>query len=415
MKKAIYHFLTLFSLITGHSAFSQTVAWTQYDTNNSGLPNNSVRCIAFENDSTAWIGTDFGLVKFSNGVWTNFNTLNSGLGNNDIRSIAIDTNKVKWIGTFANGISVYNDTTWTILNTQNSPLPDDFVRSLAIDQKNTKWIGTLAGLAKIDSTNSWFIYTMFNSVLGSNNIASIFVNPNTNDKWAGTVNGGLLLVEKDTNLTAFTNQNSGIPDNTILGIDMDVNQNLYLATPGNGLAVKLAGFGWLTFNIVSSNIPTSSLTSVALNAAGKPWVGTNTNGLAYNSNGNNFIPYDTGNSPLTDNLIQTIRMSADQKLWIGTQTGGLFILDPSLLTGVQALTATPSLNVYPNPCTDFLYIESMNPIQKIELWDVRGSSISLPDATNNKIKVQSLVNGMYQVRLTEQSGKTHLKKIIVNH
>jgi ligand-binding sensor domain-containing protein len=383
--------------------------------NNSGLPNNSVRCIAFENDSTAWIGTDFGLAKFSAGVWTNYNTLNSGLGNNDIRSIAIDTNHVKWMGTFANGISVFNDTTWTILNTLNSPLPDDFVRSLAIDQKNTKWIGTLGGLAKIDSTNSWNIYTMWNSVLGSNNIASIFVNPNTNDKWVGTVNGGLLLIEKDTNLTSFTNQNSGIPDNTVLGIDMDANQNLYLATPGNGLAVKLAGFGWLTYNLVSSNIPTASLTSVALNAIGQPWAGTNTHGLVYNTNGNNFISYDTTNSPLTDNLIQTIRMSADQKLWIGTQTGGLFILDPSLLTGVQSLTATPSLLLYPNPCSDYLFIETKNPIQKIEMWDVRGSFVLLPDLMNNKINVQSLANGMYQVRLTEENGKIHLQKVVVNH
>lgn len=414
MKKVIYYFLFVFIQLVGHSTFSQTNAWTQYDMNNSGLPNNSVRCIAFENDSTAWIGTDFGLAKFSNGVWTIYNTFNSGLGNNDIRSIAIDTNHVKWIGTFANGISVYNDTTWTILNILNSPLPDDFVRSLAIDQKNTKWIGTLGGLAKIDSTNSWNIYTMWNSVLGSNNIASIFVNPNTNDKWVGTVNGGLLLVEKDTNLTAFTNQNSGIPDNTILGIDMDANQNLYLATPGNGLAVKLNGFGWLTFNIVSSNIPTSSLTSVALDAIDHPWLGTNTNGLVY-KNGSNFITYDTTNSPLTDNLIQTIRMSVDQKLWIGTQTGGLFILDPSLLTSIQSLSGLPSIHLFPNPCSDFICINSITPLEKIELWDVRGSLVSLPNVMNNKINVQSLANGMYQMRLTEENGKKHLKKIIVNH
>lgn len=415
MKKVIYYFLFVFIQLVGHSTFSQTNAWTQYDMNNSGLPNNSVRCIAFENDSTAWIGTDFGLAKFSSGVWTIYNTFNSGLGNNDIRSIAIDTNHVKWIGTFANGISVFNDTTWTIFNTMNSPLPDDFVRSLAIDQKNTKWIGTLGGLAKIDSTNSWNIYTMWNSVLGSNNIASIFVNPNTNDKWVGTVNGGLLLIEKDTNLTAFTNQNSGIPDNTVLGIDMDANQNLYLATPGNGLAVKLSGFGWLTYNLVSSNIPTASLTTVALDGIGQPWAGTNTNGIVYNNTGNNFIPYDTTNSPLTDNLIQTLRMSVDQKLWIGTQTGGLFILDPSLLTSVQSISGLPSIHLFPNPCSDFLFIESISPLQKIELWDVRGSLISLSDVMNNKINVQSLTNGMYQMRLTEENGRVHLKKIIVNH
>ena len=321
---------------------------------------------------------------------------------------------MKWIGTFANGISVFNDTTWTILNTLNSPLPDDFVRSLAIDQKNTKWIGTLGGVAKIDSSNNWSIYTMWNSVLGSNNIASIFVNPNTNDKWVGTVNGGLLLIEKDTNLTSFTIQNSGIPDNTVLGIDMDINQNFYLATPGNGLAVKLNGFGWLTYNLVSSNIPTASLTSVALDAINQPWAGTNTHGLVY-KNGNNFVSYNTTNSPLTDNVIQTIRMSDDQLLWIGTQSGGLFILDPSLLTGVQSLTATPSLLLYPNPCSDYLFIETKNPIQKIEMWDVRGKLISNIFIEGNRIDLQSVTSGIYQVRCTEENGKIHLQKVAVNH
>ncbi len=380
---------------------------------NSGLPNNSVRCIAFENDSTAWIGTDFGLAKFSNGVWTIFNTSNSGIGNNDIRSIAIDTNHVKWIGTFANGISVFNDTMWTLYNTFNSSLPDDFVRSLAIDQNNTKWIGTVGGLAKMDSANNWYVYTMWNSVLGSNNIACIYVNPNTDDKWVGTVNGGVLLIEKDTNLTSFTIQNSGIPDNTVLGIDMDINQNFYLATPGNGLAVKLNGFGWLTYNLVSSNIPTASLTSVALDALDQPWTGTNTHGLLY-KNGSNFVKYDTSNSPLTDNLIQTIRMAHDQKLWIGTQTGGLFILDPSLLTGVQSLTATPSLIIYPNPCTNYLYIESIQPLQKIEMWDVSGKLIHNIFREGNRIDLQSVASGIYQVRCTEESGKIHLQKIVVN-
>lgn len=414
MKNPIPYFLFLIFISFGNLSSAQSIAWTQYDMSNSGLPNNSVRCIAFENDSTAWIGTDFGLAKFNNGVWTIFNTVNSGIGNNDIRSIAIDSNDVKWIGTFANGISVFNDTIWTIYNTFNSSLPDDFVRSLAIDQNNTKWIGTLGGLAKIDSANNWSVYTMWNSVLGSNNIACIFVNPITNDKWVGTVNGGLLLIEKDTNLTSFTIQNSGIPDNTILGIDMDANQNFYLATPANGLAVKLSGFGWLTYNLVSSNIPTASLTSVALDALDQPWAGTNTHGLLY-KNGSNFVKYDTTNSPLTDNVIQTLCMAHDQKLWIGTQTGGLFILDPSLLTGVQSLTATPSLLLYPNPCSNYLFITSQQPLQKVEMWDMSGKLIAILQGDENRIALQSVASGFYQVRCTEENGKIHLQKVVVNH
>ena len=108
-------------------------------------------------------------------------------------------------------------------------------------------------------------------------------------------------------------------------------------------------------------------------------------------------------------------MAYDQKLCICTQTGGLFILDPSLLKGLPSLTVAPSLILYPNPCSDYLFIKSVQPLQKIEMWDVRGSLISLPEMMKNKIDVQALANGIYQMRLTEESGKTHLKKIIVNH
>ena len=107
-------------------------------------------------------------------------------------------------------------------------------------------------------------------------------------------------------------------------------------------------------------------------------------------------------------------MAHDQKLWIGTQTGGLFTLDPSLLTGVQSLTATPSLIIYPNPCTNYLYIESIQPLQKIEMWDVSGKLIHNIFREGNRIDLQSVASGIYQVRCTEESGKIHLQKIVVN-
>jgi len=398
MKTTIRHFLFLFLLFASSISKSQPNAWTHYFSGNSPLPSNSVQCIAFENDSTTWIGTDFGLAKLSAGVWTIYNTGNSGIGANDIRSIAIDSNHVKWIGTFSNGVSVFNDTTFTILNTFNSSLPDDYVRSLAVDDYNSKWIGTIGGLAKLDSLNNWTIYTMWNSVLGSNNIASIYVDASTNDKWAGTINGGLFLIEKDTNLSSFTTQNSGISDNTILGIDMDAAKNLFLSSPANGLILKLSGFGWLTFNTVSSTIPTAGLTSVALNSIGQPWIGTITHGLLL-KNGNNFIIYDTSNTPLTDNYIQCLKMSSNQKLWIGTQTGGVFILDPSLLTGIPNINANYNVDVYPNPTSDQLHITCNSPISKVEIFDLQGRMMLRQMNPLSSLSLGYLQPGVYQLRV----------------
>lgn len=402
--------LSLALLFTSTQAISQQ-AWTNFTTSNSQISDNSIRCILFENDSTTWIGTDFGLSKLVNGNWTSYNTSNSNIPANGIRSLAIDSLNTIWVGTFSNGLASFDGTTWTSYNTLNSPLPDDFVRSLAVDTLGQKWIGTTAGLAKIDSLNNWTIYTMWNSILGSNNIACIYVDTLTDNKWVGTVNGGVLLIEKDTNLTTYTVQNSGISDNTILSIDMDSLNNVYMASPANGLIVKLAGFGWFTYNLVSSNIPTAGLTSVSFDLIDKPWMGSFDKGLLY-KDGNNFIMYDTANSPLTDVMIQCVRVNDSGKVWIGTQTGGLYILDPSLLTGIQQPDGATNVNVYPNPAAEIVYIQSRTGISMLEVSDLNGRHL-VQDATGrNEIVLSSFTKGVYQLKIHLEDGSVIVKKLI---
>jgi ligand-binding sensor domain-containing protein len=386
-------------------------AWTHFDQTNSQLANDVVHCIHLENDTVAWIGTDFGLSKLVGSTFTNYYTSNSQIPANSIRSLAQDTAGTLWVGTFSNGLGSFDGSTWTLYNTLNSPMPDDFVRSLAIDTSNQKWIGTTGGLAKVDSLNNWTIYTMWNSIIGSNNIAAIFVDTATNDKWVGTVNGGLLLVEKDTNLTSFTVQNSGISDNTILGIDRDNLGNTLMASPANGLIVKLSGFGWFTYNLVSSNIPTAGLTSLKADATGEPWIGTFDKGLLY-KNGSNFIMYDTSNSPLKDVHITSVKVDGTGKVWIGTASKGLYILDPSLLTGIENTTLTPNVRVYPNPVNTHLnYIAGASPLM-IEITDLHGRVILQHHDTREAADVSSLQSGTYLARFRFSNGSTVNKTFI---
>jgi len=394
-----------------HSSNAQTIAWTEYNTLNSSLPDNSVRCIVYENDSTVWIGTDFGLAKLVNGQWTNYNTSNSGLASNSIRSMAIDKFGVKWIGTFTNGLCSFNDTVWTNITTFNSPLPDDFIRSLAIDTNNVIWAGTTGGLVRIDSLVTFTIYDQFNSIMNSSNIAAIYVDSLTNDKWIGTVNGGLILIDKDTNLTEFYTGNSGISDNTLLGVDKDVSGNIFMASPANGLIVKLSGFGWFTYNLGSSNIPTASLNCLKLDAAGQPWIGTSDKGLLY-KNGNNFIVYDTANSPLTDVMIQCVNIDDSGKVWIGTQTGGLFVLDPALLTGITTISGNTNVHVYPNPADEILYFSGAEQMESIAVIDISGRTLLTKFNPSGTIDINTLNSGLYQVRFTYADGSAAVRKFL---
>lgn len=413
MKNAAIQLLICFIVLTSLSNPSrgQAIAWTEYNTINSSLPDNSIRCITYENDSTVWIGTDFGLAKLVNGQWTNYNTSNSGLASNSIRSMAIDKSGVKWIGTFTNGLCSFNDTVWTNINTFNSPLPDDFIRSLAIDTNNVLWAGTTGGLVRIDSLVTFTIYDQFNSIMNSSNIASMYVDTLTNNKWIGTVNGGLILIDKDTNFTEFYTGNSGISDNTLLGLDMDATGNLFMASPANGLLVKLSGFGWVTYNLVSSNIPTASLTCLKLDDIDQPWIGTADKGLLY-KNGSNFIVYDTANSPLTDVVIQCVNIDDSGKVWIGTQTGGLFILDPSLLTGISSSASFTNVSVYPNPANEVLFYNSPFPTVNCEITDLSGRLLLSESGTSNQIDIHALSTGLYQVRFIYEDGNSITRKFL---
>lgn len=393
---------------------AQTQAWTNYNISNSGLPENSVRSISFENDSTAWIATDFGLAKFQSGVWTVFNSINSGLTSNNIRCVAIDKNKSKWIGTLSGGMFHYNDTVWTSYNTANSPLPDDFVRHINIDTLGSLWIGTIGGLAKKDTANNWVTYSMFTSPLASNNVAYVYVNPVNNDKICGTINGGITYIEKDTNLTTYTIQNSGISDNTVLGILKDPADNICMASPANGLIYKLATFGWYTYNIVSSTIQSPSLSSLDIDSSGDLWIGSNDEGLIHKV-GNTFTNYATYNSPITDDYVQCVKVSPTGKIWLGTQTGGLFIVDPLLLTGVNELKSSANVSVYPNPVVEKdVIVKSSKNIKSVDVLSIDGNLIFSQSFYSSEVSIDFKNNNssLYILKIILIDGSVVTKKIV---
>lgn len=391
----------------------QSSVWTQFTSTNSGLPFNSVRCIAFDPDSNTWIGTDFGLARLSpNGSWTVFGTWNSPLTGNDIRSLAIAEDGTKWIGTFANGLFGYRDTAWLNYNTTNSPLSDDFVRSLAVDTAGVIWIGTVGGLNRLDTAGNWSLYTMWNSPLGSNNIACLYLDSSTNDKWAGTVNGGLLHIRQDTVLTSFTIQNSGISDNTVVGIDMDAFGNLFLASPANGMIVKLSNFGWITSNTVSSNIPTAGLTCLELNTNDEPWIGSIDHGLLHRSAGS-FSFYDSSNSPLNDPTVQCLKINPSGHIWIGTQSGGLFVFDPNLSTGMMDETEEIRWGIYPNPARESLQILTpYHALLKIEVLSLDGRVLKVERQRDQTVDLSGLSAGTYLIRVFFENRKSSTRMFV---
>ena len=92
----------------------------------------------------------FALVNFINAQsenWTHFNTNNSGLPTNSIRLVVQDKNGVYWIGTYDAGLVRFDGKTWKVYNTSNSKLPHNYVRN--------KLIGAMPSLDREHDSYKW--------------------------------------------------------------------------------------------------------------------------------------------------------------------------------------------------------------------------------------------------------------------
>ena len=392
-------------------------AFTIYNSTNSLLPENSVRCIAVAPDGKKWIGTDYGLASFDGTNWEVFYTNNSGLTDNAIRSIAVDSTGVIWIGTFSAGLVRYDGNTWTSYSTFNSDIPDDYVRTLVIDSLGNKWVGTIGGLAYFDGL-TWEIYNTSNTNLGSNNISAMLIDTADGSLAIGTINGGFNLVD-GPNWTHLTNGNSNLPDNTVLGFAKDSSGVLWLATPASGISAYIGGFLFLTQNTVSSGIQSNSLRALTYDRnTYQFWIASIDSGVIRKS-GNTFTSFNTFNSPMPDNFTQSVAVDHDGIIWIGTQAGGLVRLDESLLTGVSLLSYEPYFSVFPVPADKFLHIHLTGVTgRQAQVFDlnsrlVKGISLN-PNTEMNRIEVGDLKSGVYQLRVDLSNGRLLNRKIIIN-
>lgn len=391
-------------------------AWTVYDSGNSGLPFNSVHCIAFESSGLLWVGTEFGLASFDGTNWTTYFSSTSGLPDNAVRSIAIDRFNNKWIGTFLGGLAKFDGTNWTVYNVSNSGLPDDYIKTIAIDTAGNKWMGTVAGLVKFDDTN-WEVFNMSNSPFELTDNVS-YINIDTANVFRlGTTNGGYIKII-DNVWTVYTISNgSGIPDNSQAEIKVDQNGVEWIATPANGLVAHPGGFTWLLYNPFSSDMPSSASTSlITLSGPDRIWAGTQDAGIVRKT-GVVFEAFNPNNSPMPDYYVQCINNDTAGIIWIGTQSGGLVRLDESLLTGINQVTFSENVMAFPNPATDFVKIfYAEGTLDKIELQDISGKYVQSikPASSLNEytVNVSALLPGIYFLHIYTTNGRIAVRKII---
>lgn len=158
-----------------------------------------------------------------------------------------------------------------VYDTSNSGLPDNNVVCIGIDQSNNKWIGTVrGGLAKFDD-REWTVYDTSNSELPEFYVGCIAID-SSNTIWMGSSSlwDGFGLVKFDgTNWTVYDTTNSEMPGNYVFWIEIDASNNKWIGTD-QGLA-KFDGLNWTVYDTTNSGIPRSWVWRFDIDDAGNKW------------------------------------------------------------------------------------------------------------------------------------------------
>jgi hypothetical protein len=84
----------------------------------------------------------------------------------------------------------------------------------------------------------------------------------------------------------------------------------------------------------------------------------------------------------------------------------------SLTTGVKELESN-TINIYPNPARDVLFVSSQNQLMNYQILDITGKTVKEGNVNNNQIEISNFDAGVYFVRVKEINGWSKFRKIQV--
>lgn len=163
-------------------------------------------------------------------------------------NIDIDKNSTKWIASYGRGVIAFNENysnKYIVINDENGNLPSNDVRCVAVDNKNQLWVGTFKGLRILNSVDRFISENSLsttNIVIQEGDLAQeLFYQQviqdikvdGSNNKWVAIADAGVFQVSPNgqTTIRRFTKENSPLPSNNVLDIEIDeVSGEVFFAT-----------------------------------------------------------------------------------------------------------------------------------------------------------------------------------------
>lgn len=316
------------------------------------LSTQTIRTILPDDKGNFWVGTMTGLHIIAQDG-SRFSTLINhpsdinSLSDNSVRSLFRDRDGSVWVGTYYGGVGMYSPlarqfSAYRPLDRQGG-LPFKIAGPmLAANNLSQRWIGTEdKGLFLINADKTIARHYIHNpkipQSLTNDKIKCLLADGQTG-LWVGTLKGLNYIDLRRNTVTRYLhepNNPHSLPDDHIYDVKRDANGTLWVATYFAGLCrfdETKKSFIPLTHQAAqASSLSSSNITSLLLDKKQQLWVGT-LGGLNRKRPGRDaFVRYThrpADSLSLSNNHVICLFDDSKHRLWIGTRDGGLNLLLP---------------------------------------------------------------------------------------
>lgn len=384
-------------LVLSITAQSQT--WVQ-----TNLTPGSISCLAV-NGNSLYAGTSNG-VEMTTDYGVTWVPMNTGLTTMAVTSIAIENSKM--IAGTGNGgvfLSVDGGANWSAIN--GGVLNTKAVVAVLISGSNI-FAGTItaSGDGIYISTNSGTNWSIVNGGLGlyGNNIRSL--GKSGSNLLAGT-NGGGIYMSTDNGLNWTISTLTGSSN----GYFLSFASNGTKTYAGNGGELLVSTNNGSTFSVVNSTL-SCSIYGLALNG----------NDI-YAATQNCYGPYVSNNNGTTLNYffngLSNYNLSSivvcGSNLFIGSAVDGVWKFPITVVTKINEVTNSNSVQLFPNPAHDYFLIKlpKNNAPVLVSIIDLCGQVLNTiqMNGTDMSVDLSNLSSGVYIVNINGK-GINETKKIM---
>ncbi len=306
------------------------------------LPLSAIRCltnveeirdIACENEHIIWSATPGGLLRLDrrSGQWAVF-TAASGLPSNNISALLYSSSGILWIGT-DRGVVSFSNRAFTVSGGTLDELPPSAITVLADGIDGTIYAGTERGIARFTGEKTWepfndaheFARRRVRDIARDSDGSMWFAKENALSHYRR--DGKWEVFYKDIKLS---NEKVGLFAGNLLSIAVDDKGAKWIGTV-NGLN-SYDGIRWHNYYnreriAVKSGLQCNWIETVAVGPENKIWVAHGDSGSMHAPSGAGFMTgtdswsYLTTADGLPSNRVYKLRQGPKNTMWIGTANG----------------------------------------------------------------------------------------------